>query len=196
MTGQQPDPRVPGTGREEDPAARAGRADLAAGTGRADDLAVGAGRADLATRQAALVAALVAGAPVPPGFDVRRVAAARQALLRKRAGEVARHWPMLAAALGSDWFAVFAGWADGRPARGGLRDGWELARRLATGGSLNPPAAEELAVREAGWYLPASGAPRRRRMPALRWTSGILAFQVAGRIRVLRHGGRWRHRQG
>ena len=47
----------------------------------------------LAARQAALVAALVAGAPDPPGFDPARLAAARRALLRKRAGEAAKHWP-------------------------------------------------------------------------------------------------------
>ena len=50
-----------------------------------------------------LVAALTAGAPVPPGFDARLVEAARVALLRKRAGEVARQWPQLAAALGAGW---------------------------------------------------------------------------------------------
>ena len=54
----------------------------------------------LAARQAALVAALVAGAPDPPGFDPARLAAARRALLRKRAGEAAKHWPVLAASLG------------------------------------------------------------------------------------------------
>ena len=65
--------------------------------------AVSAISGTLAERQAALVAALVAGAPDPPGFDPARLAAARRALLRKRAGEAAKHWPVLAASLGPRW---------------------------------------------------------------------------------------------
>ena len=42
--------------------------------------------AGLAARQEELVAALVAGGPVPSGFDPGRLAVARRALLRKRAG--------------------------------------------------------------------------------------------------------------
>src|SRR5690606_42109657 len=76
---------------------------------------------DLAARQAALVAALVAGAPLPAGFDATRVAAARTALLRKRAGEVARLWPMLAAGLGHRWPAIFQQWAAPPPTQGALR---------------------------------------------------------------------------
>ena len=53
-------------------------------------------RDDLARRQAALVAALVAGASPPPGFDETRVAATASALMRKRAGEVAALWPVAA----------------------------------------------------------------------------------------------------
>ena len=56
--------------------------------------------AALAARQAALVAALVAGGPVPAGFDPDRLAAARRALVRKRAGAAAAQWPLLAASLG------------------------------------------------------------------------------------------------
>ncbi|MFC0530700.1 hypothetical protein [Phytohabitans kaempferiae] len=103
------------------------------------------GRRTLAERQAALVAALVAGAPVPPGFDPRLIDAARRALLRKRAGEVARHWPLLAASFGARWTVTFAGWADGRPTQGSFADGLALARSLPLTGA----AAEELAEREA-----------------------------------------------
>ena len=55
----------------------------------------------LAGRQAELVAALVAGAPDPAGFDRDRLAAARRALVRKRAGEAAKQWPLLAAIAGA-----------------------------------------------------------------------------------------------
>ncbi|AFU06157.1 hypothetical protein [Nocardia brasiliensis] len=70
--------------------------------------------AELAAQQAALVRALVAGAPVPAGFDCADVAAAAHALLRKRADEVARRFPMLAQACGPDFRERFLAWADGR----------------------------------------------------------------------------------
>lgn len=113
----------------------------------------------LADRQSALVAALVAGAPVPAGFDAARVEAARRALLRKRAGDVARQWRLLAASFGPRWPAVFGAWAAQRPTQGSLRDGWDLARSL----TLTGPAAEELAEREARWRYDGGSAPRRRR---------------------------------
>jgi hypothetical protein len=111
---------------------------------------------DLAARQAALVAALTSGAAVPPGFDPRLVGVARDALLRKRAGEVGRAWPMLAAAQAEKWQAVFVDWAAARPTNGSLRDGWDLARSLAP---LSGPAAAELAAREAAWRYDGSSAP-------------------------------------
>ena len=113
----------------------------------------------LAERQAALVAALVSGGPVPAGFDERLVGIARAALLRKRAGEVARHWPMLAAAYGPAWPATFAAWAGGRPSNGSLRDGWDFARSRP---DLAGPARDELREREAMWAYDGRSAPRRR----------------------------------
>ncbi|MEV4535148.1 hypothetical protein AB0J82_15090 [Asanoa sp. NPDC049518] len=135
---------------------------------------------DLAARQAALVATLTSGAPVPPGFDPRLVGVARDALLRKRAGDVARAWPMLAAAQGDRWRTVFLAWAAHRPTNGSLRDGWDLARSLAP---LTGTAAAELAAREAAWRYDGRSAPvprgrlsgwaRRRRFDPL-WESGRL----------------------
>ncbi|MER7460537.1 hypothetical protein [Micromonospora sp. NPDC126480] len=141
---------------------------------------------DLAARQAALVAALVAGAPAPPGFAPGPLAAARTALLRKRAGEVARHWPLLAAGLGPRWPEVFARWADGRPTAGSLRDGWDLARELRDAGTLPPLGADELAVREAGHRYDGRSAPRPRRPPGWGRAGGAVAVQLAGRVRLLR----------
>ncbi len=69
----------------------------------------------LAERQAALVRALVAGEATPPGFDDVALRAAESALLRKRAGILARHNPMLAHAAGPDFEKTFAAWARGRP---------------------------------------------------------------------------------
>jgi hypothetical protein len=139
---------------------------------------------DLAARQQALVAALTEGAPVPPGFDPRLMEVTRVALLRKRAGEVARQWPELAAT--PHWHEVFAAWAAARPTRGSLRDGWDLARDQAKHGRLPPGAAAELAAREAAWRYDGRTPPRRRRAPALRSASGAIAVQFAGRVRILR----------
>lgn len=141
---------------------------------------------DLNARQIALVAALTSGAPIPDGFDERLVTVARTALLRKRAGDVARHWPMLAASLGDLWVRDFAAWAAGRPTNGSLRDGWDFARQR---GSLGPAAQDELAGREAAWVYDGAGPPRPRRLPALRRTPESLIVQVAGRTFTRRHAG-------
>lgn len=114
----------------------------------------------LAERQAAVVAALVAGGELPAGFSDARVRATRAALLRKRSGEVAATWPVLAASLGDRWRASFAAWADGRPPAGSLRDGWDFARSL--GDALSPAAAGELAAREAAFHYDGESPPRAR----------------------------------
>ncbi|MGW5560951.1 hypothetical protein ACWER9_27475 [Micromonospora sp. NPDC003944] len=143
-------------------------------------------RAGLAERQAELVAALVAGGEPPAGFAPGPLAATRAALLRKRAGEVARHWPLLAAGLGADWSTTFADWAARRPTAGSLRDGWDLARTLHERHALPPAAAEELAVREARLRYDGLRAPRPRRAPAVGRAGGAVAVQIAGRVRLLR----------
>ncbi|OLB73394.1 MAG: hypothetical protein AUI14_26515 [Actinobacteria bacterium 13_2_20CM_2_71_6] len=121
----------------------------------------------LADEQAALVAALVAGGELPAGFDAARVGIARDALLRKRAGEVAAAWPLLAAHLGTQWTVVFAGWARNRPPGGALRDGWDLARALAAAGRLPTGAAGELRARERRWRYDGVRPPRRRTLGAI-----------------------------
>ena len=140
----------------------------------------------LAERQAALVAALTAGAPVPDGFDDRLVSLARVALLRKRAGEVARQWPLMAAALGREWTPEFVRWAAERPTQGSLRDGWDLAVALEVRGALPGAAGAELAARRAAWRYDGVSAPRARRMPALGRAAGSVAFQTAGTVRIIR----------
>jgi len=104
----------------------------------------------LARRQAELVETLVQGGDVPAGFDTDRVTAAREQLLRKRAGEVAATWPALSASEGSDWYAHFSAWARGRPPLGSVRDGRDFARTLST---LDPAAAAELHARERSGLL-------------------------------------------
>ncbi|HEU4348882.1 MAG TPA: hypothetical protein VFR35_13985 [Actinoplanes sp.] len=162
-----------------------GAADTPGGRGeRNPALRPGGGAGSLADRQAGLVAALTSGAPVPPGFDGRLLEVARVALLRKRAGEVARQWPLLAAAYGPRWPREFARWAATRPTQGSLRDGWDIARDL--GDALPKPASEELAVREASMRYDGKSAPRPRRMPAVRRAAGtVVVVQIAGRVRVI-----------
>jgi hypothetical protein len=144
-------------------------------------------RARLAAEQAALVRALVGGGPVPAGFDPERVRATAAALGRKRAGEVARAWPLLAAELGDDfgeWFLAFAARRP-PPRRGGaLADGLAFARALARAGRLPANARPEamvaaahLSTRPARLAAAVAGPPRRLvvtvRAPALgdRWLS-------------------------
>jgi hypothetical protein len=142
----------------------------------------------LAERQEALVAALTSGAPIPDGFDARLVGVARTALLCKRAGEVARHWPLLASSLGTTWTSTFTRWAETRPTRGSLRDGWDFARSL--GDNMPAVAAEELAAREATMRYDGVQPPRPRRTPALRRASGVVVLQLFGKVRILKRGAR------
>jgi hypothetical protein len=130
----------------------------------------GAESATLAARQAALVAALVAGEPDPTGFDPDRLAATRRALLRKRASEAASAWPVLAASLGHRWSSTFAAHHAGREPGGALRDGWDLAGALRA--ELTSDASAELAEREALLRYDGKTAPRPRR---LGWARRTLA---------------------
>jgi hypothetical protein len=128
-------------------------------------------RERLAGQQAELVRALVGGGPVPGGFDPERVRATSAALARKRAREVARVWPVLAADLGEEFTGRFVADAARRPApaRGGaLADGLAFARALARQGRLSPNARVEamlaaatLSSRPARLGLALAGPPRR-----------------------------------
>jgi hypothetical protein len=124
----------------------------------------------LAQRQAELIACLVAGGPVPKGFDAGRLEATRKALLRKRSGEVARAWPVLAASYGDAWHETFAGWAEGKPPLGSVTDGYDFALE-------HPPtgAAEvELMVYEVS----------RRKPPAFKYRRRVLVVNISGKVRV------------
>ncbi|QIS06891.1 hypothetical protein F5X71_35350 [Nocardia brasiliensis] len=85
---------------------------------------------ELAARQAALIRALVAGASAPTGFDPEDLAAAAHALLRKRAGEVARRYPRLAHACGADFTPLFIAWAAGKPKTTTAADAVDFAQYL------------------------------------------------------------------
>ncbi len=139
-------------------------------------------RESLAQRQAELVAALVAGGAIPEGFDVARVRATADALLRKRAGEVGNRWPTLRAGLGPQWSDAFARWARGRPPHGSVRDGWDFARQLAVEGRLGAAASWDLAVAEALYSYDGTSEPRRRRLPTVRRHCAGVVLQLFGRV--------------
>lgn len=135
----------------------------------------------LAADQAALVAALTGTGPAPAGFDATRVEIARQALLRKRAGEVATTWPLLAAALAGGLHQRFCAWAATRPTRGALWDGWAFARALAAAGDLPCDGRFEVAAREASMRFRPDGRVRRR-LVAIRSCRDFTIFAVGGRV--------------
>ena len=153
--------------------AHPGSASCADAHGESPDLAAG-----LAARQAELVAALVAGGPVPSGFDPARLGVVRRALLRKRAGEAAAVWPLVAVSLGPAWLEAFTASVAGRAPAGALRDGWDLAGELHRRGELGDAATVELAEREVA--LRQDG--RRRRPPAGRRRASGVVVQLAGRV--------------
>jgi hypothetical protein len=128
----------------------------------------------LAEEQEALVRALVAGAPLPAGFDAVRVGAAARALLRKRTGEVLRAWPALDA-------AAFGRWAADRPTRGSWRDGWDFAREHRD--ELSAAALTALAMTEALWAYDGVGEPRRRRGLRVRRSPGGFVLALGSRAR-------------
>ncbi|HEY8371280.1 MAG TPA: hypothetical protein VIL00_00915 [Pseudonocardiaceae bacterium] len=77
-------------------------------------------RERLASRQAELVRALLAGGPVPPGFDPRRVRIEAAALRNKRRRIAERLRPDLADALGNRFVELFDRWAVEHPRRTGV----------------------------------------------------------------------------
>ncbi|MGI5222393.1 hypothetical protein [Nocardia sp. CA-290969] len=95
----------------------------------------------LAERQAALVRALVAGEPVPCGFDPDAVRTAADAILRKRARETAAHYPALAQATGPEFTALYIAWARGRPKGGTAADALGFARDHEVPWPPQPPPA-------------------------------------------------------
>ncbi|MGW7170518.1 DUF692 domain-containing protein [Streptomyces sp. NPDC054884] len=132
-----------------------------AGAGRPERTASGeAVRQRLGLAQTALLSALVAGTPVPEGFDRVRLGVQARALAAKRADVVAKVAPELPLILGSSYRSAFVAYAQGHPMHGGYRqDALDFAAQLLREGR----PAEVRARRELRrWWLDRSGpAPRR-----------------------------------
>ncbi|WP_018639647.1 hypothetical protein [Parafrankia elaeagni] len=101
-------------------------------------------RRKLGRAQRALLAALVAGAPLPAGFDAGRVEAQAAALVEKRLWGVAHRLPDLVDQLDGRFPRLFRDYAAGtpRPPGGSLADARAFAafaaRHLGPGGATVP----------------------------------------------------------
>ncbi|NEA20569.1 DUF692 domain-containing protein [Streptomyces halstedii] len=85
--------------------------------------------------QTALLSSLIAGTPVPEGFDHRRLAVQSRALAAKRADVVARVAPELPAILGDGYRPAYLEYARTRPLSGGYRrDALDFAEHLLIAG--------------------------------------------------------------
>ncbi|MEU9299654.1 DUF692 domain-containing protein [Streptomyces sp. NPDC048269] len=134
--------------------------------------------ADEATRtrvgleQAALLSALVAGTPVPEGFDRQRIRVQARALAAKRAGVVARLAPELPAILGGEeaYRTAFLAYATGRPMTAGYRrDALDFAEHLLIQDLPADPAARR---RLTAWWRDRAGARPPRRVA--RWARALV----------------------
>lgn len=106
-------------------------------------------RARLGRAQAALLSALVADAPAPPGFDPARLGVQAGALRAKRADIVAKVAPELPALLGeAEYRRLFTAYATGRPMEANYR--WD-------------------ALHFAAYVLERARLPRRSRRELKRW---------------------------
>ncbi|MGV9427644.1 DUF692 domain-containing protein [Streptomyces sp. NPDC003656] len=109
--------------------------------------------------QTAVLSALVAGTPVPEGFDRVRMGVQARALAAKRASVVAKVAPELPEILGEGYREAFLGYARSRPMRGGYRqDALDFAGQLLKTGR---PADARTRRRLRVWWLDRVGpAPR------------------------------------
>jgi len=125
-----------------------------------------AARQRLGLAQAALLSALVAGTPVPEGFDRVRLGVQARALAGKRADVVAKVAPELPEILGDTYRPAFLAYAHRHPMTGGYRrDALDFAGQLLLDGRLEEGRARR-ELRQ--WWLERSGPVPRSQRPAVR----------------------------
>ncbi|MEU0943137.1 DUF692 domain-containing protein [Streptomyces canus] len=123
-------------------------------------------RQRVALAQTALLSALVAGTPVPEGFDRVRLGVQARALAGKRADVVAKVAPELPVILGAGYRPAFLTYAQGAPMTDGYRrDALDFAEHLLLGGEPGD-ARVRRELRE--WWLERSGPAPRSRRPGVR----------------------------
>ncbi|MDX3534934.1 DUF692 family protein [Streptomyces sp. MB09-01] len=134
-------------------------------------VAVEAARTRVALGQAALLSALVAGTPVPEGFDRGRIRVQARALAAKRADVVARLAPELPGILGGrdPYREAFLAYAKGRPMTAGYRrDALDFAEHLLIRDLPADPAARR---RLTAWWRERAGVRPPRRV--VRWARAL-----------------------
>ncbi|MER5929480.1 DUF692 domain-containing protein [Streptomyces sp. NPDC002054] len=144
--------------------------DRGADRGAAAVSEVGGARGRVGVAQTALLSALVAGTPVPEGFDRQRVAVQARALVAKRADVVRRIAPELVGFLGPEAFRKeFFGYARHRPMTGGYRrDALDFAEHLLVHGLPADPAARRRLTR---WWQDRVGSRPPNRLS--RWAGRL-----------------------
>ncbi|WP_078987574.1 DUF692 domain-containing protein [Streptomyces sp. XY332] len=150
-----PAPRTPATLEGEEPAGPDQRARIRVGL-----------------EQGALLSALVAGTPVPEGFDRQRVRVQARALAAKRAGVVAKLAPELPGILGGEdpYREAFLAYARNRPMTAGYRrDALDFAEHLLIQDLPADPAARR---RLTSWWRDRVGARPPRRI--VRWARTLV----------------------
>ncbi|MFD4242876.1 DUF692 domain-containing protein [Streptomyces sp. NPDC058525] len=129
-------------------------------------------RTRLGLGQAALLSALVAGTPVPEGFDRQRIGVQSRALAAKRADVVARLAPELPGILGGGkpYRTAFLAYAKGRPMTAGYRrDALDFAEHLLIQDLPADPAARR---RLTAWWRERAGARPPGRV--VRWARALV----------------------
>ncbi|MFH8470257.1 DUF692 domain-containing protein [Streptomyces sp. NPDC017991] len=120
----------------------------------------------LALAQAALLSALVAGTPVPEGFDRTRLAVQARALAGKRADVVAKVAPELPEILAQAYRKAFLAYAHSHPMTDGYRrDALDFAAYLLFDGRLQDA---DVRRRLSDWWLERSGPAPLSQRPAAR----------------------------
>ncbi|WP_217547146.1 DUF692 domain-containing protein [Streptomyces sp. GbtcB6] len=110
--------------------------------------------------QAAVLSSLIAGTPVPEGFDRVRMGVQARALAAKRADVVAKVAPELPEILGAGYRAAFLAYAQERPMTGGYRrDALEFAGELLREGRPGDGGSHR---RLEQWWLERAGPTPRR----------------------------------
>ncbi|KOU38546.1 endonuclease [Streptomyces sp. WM4235] len=129
-------------------------------------------RTRVGLQQAALLSALVAGTPVPEGFDRQRIRVQARALAAKRASVVANVAPELPAILGGEeaYRTAFLGYARHRPMTDGYRrDALDFAEHLLIQDLPADPAARR---RLTLWWRDRAGA--RPPLRIVRWARNLV----------------------
>ncbi|MFI1732835.1 DUF692 domain-containing protein [Streptomyces acidicola] len=126
----------------------------------------GPARQRLGLAQASLLSALVAGTPVPEGFDRVRLGVQGRALGAKRADVVAKVAPELPEILGESYRPAFLAYTHGHPMSGGYRrDALDFAEHLLLAGR---PEDAEVRRQLREWWLDRSGPVPRSERPTAR----------------------------